>query len=130
MYVSVNFVSTHVFKIACEPERVERHEQTEELLHRLWDLNSRGIRREKNAVKESFLEDISFSSGRYSVKCPMEEMPEQNLLPDNYDLIFAMLNSLLRRLRKEPSILKEYDQIIQDQLSNGIKERVDEREDQ
>lgn len=42
----------------------------------------------------------------------------------------ARLNSLVRRLRKEPSILKEYNQVFEDQLCERIIERVDEREEQ
>ncbi|XP_068738691.1 uncharacterized protein [Montipora capricornis] len=40
------------------------------------------------------------------------------------------LNTLVRRLRKEPSVMKEYHQIFQDQLHHGIIERVDETEEQ
>lgn len=121
---SVNFVSTHVLKVACEPKKGCH---TEELLQRLWDLDSIGIR-EKETVHEAFLENISFANDRYSVKLPLKE--NRDLLPDNYDLSLARLNSLVRRLRKEPSIMKEYDQIFQDQLHHGIIERVDETEEQ
>lgn len=36
----------------------------------------------------------------------------------------------MRRLRKEPSIIKEYDQTFRDQLHDGIIERVEETEEQ
>ncbi|XP_044164876.1 uncharacterized protein LOC122948842 [Acropora millepora] len=73
---SVNFVATHVLKAATQTQ----HEgpATEELLHRLWDLDSIGIR-----DKET-----------------------------------------------EPSILKEYSQVFEDQLHEKIIERVDETEEQ
>ena len=37
---------------------------------------------------------------------------------------------MMRRLRKEPSIIKEYDQTFRDQLHDGIIERVEETEEQ
>ena len=37
---------------------------------------------------------------------------------------------MMRRLRKEPSIIKEYDQTFRDQLHDGIIERVEETEGQ
>ncbi|CAB3997663.1 Hypothetical predicted protein [Paramuricea clavata] len=39
---SVNFVSTHVLRVAAELPSVENEKQPEELLHRLWDLESIG----------------------------------------------------------------------------------------
>lgn len=50
-------------------------------------------------------------------------------LPDNYDLSLARLNFVLRRLRKELSIMEEDDRIFRDQLHNEIIERVEEIEE-
>lgn len=76
-----------------------------------------------NVSREHFLEN-----GRYCVKLPLEK--NRDLLPDNYDLSLARLNSVMWRLRKEPSIIKEYDQTFRDQLHDGIIERVEETEEQ
>ena len=67
---SVNFVSTHILKVATQTQ----HESsgTEELLHRLWDLASIGIR-DKETVHDKFLENISFTIGRYCVTLPLKE---------------------------------------------------------
>ena len=46
-------------------------------------------------------------------------------MPDNFENCVARLSSQLKRLRKDPEILKEYDSIIQDQLQSGIIEQVD-----
>ena len=51
-------------------------------------------------------------------------------LPDNYHLSKKRIFSLLHRLKQSPSILKEYDTIIRDQLSRGIVEVVDDGEGQ
>ena len=48
------------------------------------------------------------------------------LLPDNLPLSQKRLLSLLKRLRREPSILKDYDSIIQQQRKLGIVEVVED----
>ena len=48
------------------------------------------------------------------------------MLPDNYLHCKGHLDSLLKRLRKNPKLLEEYDSIIKNQLKEGIVERVDE----
>ena len=53
--------------------------------------------------------------------------PDHAELPDNYDLSKRRLLGLLKRLRNEPETLKEYDNVIRDQLNKGIVESVPER---
>ena len=48
----------------------------------------------------------------------------------NCDLSLARLNNLVRPLRKEPSVMKEYHQIFLDQLHQGIIECIHETEEQ
>ena len=61
--------------------------------------------------------------GKYSVHLPWKE--HHKLLPNNFENSVARLSSQLKRLRREPDILREYDSIIQDQLQSGIIEKVD-----
>ena len=46
-------------------------------------------------------------------------------MQDNFENCVARLSSQLKRLIKDPEVLKEYDFIIQDQLQSGIIEQVD-----
>ena len=48
------------------------------------------------------------------------------MLPDNYILSKSRLVSLLSRLRNGPGVLEEYHAVIQEQLTAGIVERVEE----
>ena len=48
------------------------------------------------------------------------------MLPQNYDLCQRCLQGLLQCLRHNPTPLKEYDSIIQNQLQQGIVESVDQ----
>ena len=47
-----------------------------------------------------------------------------DLLPNNDQGSLRRLESLLKKLQKEPNILAQYDEVIQDQLAKGIVERV------
>lgn len=116
---SVNFVSTHVLKATVEMDQNDILER--EMVSKLWDLESVGIR-ERDSVHESFLKNVSFENNRYNVKLPIKE--NHKLLPDNYELSLSRLNSLVKRLQKEPDIFREYNQIIKEQLESGIIERV------
>ena len=65
----------------------------------------------------------SLKDGRYSVNLPWKEYHET--LPDNYENCVVRLKSLLRKLRQEPEMLTNYDQIIRQQLEAGIIDRGD-----
>ena len=47
------------------------------------------------------------------MKLPFRESAP--LLPDNYELSVKRLNSMLSRLKKQPELLKEYDEIVRNQ---------------
>ena len=47
-----------------------------------------------------------------------------DLLPNNKQGSLRRLESLLKKLQKEPDLLDKYDEVIQDQLAKGIVERV------
>uniref|UniRef100_A0A1I7UTQ3 Integrase catalytic domain-containing protein n=1 Tax=Caenorhabditis tropicalis TaxID=1561998 RepID=A0A1I7UTQ3_9PELO len=49
---------------------------------------------------------------------------KQNRLKDNKSVAFRRLESLIRQLRKNPTLLKEYNKIIEQQESSGIIEKV------
>ena len=115
---SIQFSSTHVLRT--ESRVVDYTLQGD--LDRLWDLDSVGIR-DKDTVREAFEKNLSFEDGKYLVHLPWKE--QHGLLPDNFENCVAGLSSQLKRLRKDPEILKEYDSIIQDQLQSGIIDQVD-----
>jgi len=92
---------------------------------KMWDLETLGICKE-NEIHEEFLDNISFTGSRYSVKLPwkMRHAP----LPTNYSLAFSRLKGQLRRLKEQPEIRKSYDNIIKEQLDAGIIDQVYELE--
>ena len=90
-------------------------------VQKLWNFEALCIT-EGNEVHEEFLNDTSFTGSRYSVKLPCKEGYDK--LPDNYANSLGRMKGQLRRLRKEPNLLREYDSIIREQAELGIIEQV------
>ena len=58
--------------------------------------------------------------GWYETKLPWKaNHPE---LPNNKEGSLGLLNSLVKRLQKNPELFEKYDVIIKDQLTEGIVE--------
>ena len=95
-------------------------------LERFWDLETIGIMdsphiSDDETAQALFSKSVTFENGRYNVSWPWK--PDREL-PDNYMLAKGRLTSLIRRLRRDPDMLKRYDDVIQDQLTKGIKEEA------
>ena len=108
---------------SCVEER-----EADPLIHEIkkfWEVESeRGkFLNETPSIEDQFEADIAFVDGKYQCKMPFKE--EHPLLPDNYTVAKSRLNSLLCRLKANPKVAKEYDNVIKDQLEKGIVEKVD-----
>ena len=113
--VQVNFVGSD----SIMTESLERNVQ------RLWDLEALGIAG-SSEVYEDFVDSIAFNGTRYSVKLPWKE--GHNSLPSNYELSLSRMKGQIRKLRKEPEVLEEYNEVIKEQFTSGVKESVTELE--
>ena len=89
----------------------------------LWDPKTLCIC-EKKDVYEDLMENIQFNGKRYSVKLPWKV--RHQMLPSNHHLCVNSLKTLKGLLDKEPEIAQEYDEVIQEQLKEGIIEKVTE----
>ena len=80
----------------------------------MWDLDSVGIR-DKDTVSEAFEKNLSFEDGKYLALLTLEGATSAvtRILRTVH---VARLTLQLKRLRKDPEILIEYDSIFQDQL--------------
>ena len=72
--------------------------------------------------KEEF--QIDFNGKRYEVSLPWNADFSDEFLQSNYELCNKRLQSLFSKLKDKPDLLQEYDTIFQEQLKNGIIERV------
>ena len=98
-------------------------EQTlNETMRSFWELESFGISNTNRSLYDDLCNTIKFRDGRYEVQLPWKT-PRRDL-PNNYELSLKRLRGLLRRLRNDPDVLREYDTIIKNQLQQGIVELV------
>ena len=117
---TVSLVTTHTLRV----EGVTNKE-LDTTLRSFWELESLGIQDPNNdPVSDQFASTVQMKSGRYEVSLPWREYHDP--LPDNYDLSRKRLYGLLRILKQNPDILREYDTIIHDQLERGIVEVVED----
>ena len=94
----------------------------EERLCAFWELGALGIQDEERTLYDDFAKVVKFEDGRYKVPLPWKEFHAPLL--DNYRLSVDRLHGLLRWLKQDSAVFKEYDNIIQDQLEKGIIEAV------
>ena len=90
----------------------------------LFDTNGKeGTDKTTSASPQNEHVNIVHDGERYVVNLPFNSNA-QSLLPSNYQLCSSRLNSLIKKLCANPSLLAEYNAIIQEQLDTGIIERV------
>ena len=117
---------------------VQNPDKLENELKRFWEIEETGVKgqftekhiEDENQADEheNFVKDIRFEDDRYQVKLPWIETDNMPPLTGNYDLCNRRLNSLMFRLKKDPKLLKQNDDVFMEQLSTGIIERVPESE--
>ena len=119
---ALNLISAHALKVEAFTFQCNDC-SLDQRIKEFWDLETLGIRKNESSVYDTFMQTINFQAGRHCVRLPWKD--SHPTLPDNLDLSQRRLYGLLRRLRQEPRILKEYDAIIKEQLEKGIVEVVD-----
>jgi hypothetical protein len=113
-----------VLKFATQLLTPDATDMTQEL-GRFWRLETLGVFPNDESVYEKFTQSIQLKHKRCEVELPWKE--SDPVLPDNYQLSKNRLKHLLTRLRKDPEILQEYDNVIKELLKEGIVEVVDEQ---
>ena len=96
-------------------------------IEKFWSLESLGIMDspshcDDDLALDNFNNSVKFINGRYMVAWPWKE--ENPDLPENYQLAYGRLRSIVQKLKKDPKLLKQYEEIIQEQLRRGIIEKV------
>ena len=89
-----------------------------------WETESIGIREPEdssiNELSRSFLKNIKYEDSRCEVSLPWKE--EKMNVSTDYNYCYNRLRSLQCKLRKEPELLEEYNNTINDQLERGVEE--------
>ena len=118
---AVNLVTTHSLRVDAY-----RRQQTEgELNNQLkmfWNLESLGIKHDEPSVYEEFQWGIVHKHPQYEVSLPWKRT--RPALHEHRELALRRLNGLLKCLKQDPEMLKQYDSVIKEQLTKGIIESV------
>ena len=106
---------------------VTEHRQEQFVLERFWQIESVGVQPNSSEEMPDFLKyyqdlSIMLEDGRYSAKLPWR--PEHPPLPSNAEVTKHRTRSMIRKLTTDPEKLRMYNDIIQEQLSRGFIERV------
>lgn len=96
-------------------------------LEDFWNIESIGVTdkpsiNDDDVAMETFRNTLKFKDKRYQVTWPWKsENPD---LPQNRQLAISRLNSCLSKLKNKQELLQKYDNVIQDQLTKGVIEKV------
>ena len=93
-------------------------------LKQFWETESIGIKEVSEITKshDVFNEQVRFNGQRYEVPLPWRD--NHPAISSDYELCVNHLKPLQRKLLKGPELIRKYNQIIEEQLSKGIVERV------
>ena len=117
---AVNITSTHI--LAAEAVPLPPEENLREQLRQFWKLESIGVLPDESSVQDKFEETVKFTGKRYQVQLPWKE--SHPMLPDNFDLSVARLHHLVKKLQTDKDLLREYDELICNQVASEIVEEV------
>ena len=96
-----------------------------EKIESFWQLESLGIREEESTVLADFLNTIEYNGERYIAKLPWNGNEE--FLKDHRRLAMNRLETTTKSVIAK-NRLKEYDEVLQEQVRTGILEEVQEEE--
>ena len=102
-------------------------------LRSFWELESIGIvQGENTSVRDPVLGDfdrnVKFVDGRYEVVLPWKPASPGKRLVNNEGLARKRLDSLTRKLDKDPQLQERYDQALSDMETSGVIEEVPPQE--
>lgn len=97
-------------------------------LRRFWETESIGVTMEKGQSLENqealrnFEETIKYDNRRYELRLPWKD--EQTIIDNNYGPAENRFSMLVRKLQRNPTLYHRYNEVIQENLSEGIIEIV------
>lgn len=112
----------------CDSQFETTQDPLVDTLKKFWETEAIGIKNDPECKEsiETFNEGVRFNGERYEVELPWKD--DFPMIPSDYQLCVKRLRSLQRKMLHQPALLQEYDQILQEQIRNGIVERVPDEE--
>eukprot|EP00794_Sanderia_malayensis_P006668 gene6668-biopygen5443 len=107
---------------------VEKPSSIAEDFKKLYDVDILGIKDGSEDVYEEFQDNITkLNDGRYSVKLPWKK--GQYYLPSNKQLCEIRLKNLIKKLKNDQETFNAYDEVMKNQIRDGIVEFIPEQPD-
>ena len=110
---TVNLSSTHVSKTSAQEIDINY----DSCFQTFWQIESSET---KTKSFSDYSKHVYFNSHKYETSLAWKKQCE--LIPDNNALCESRLHSLIKRLKRDPVALHEYDPILKKQESDGIIE--------
>ena len=121
-----NISSIYTLKCSeCDVLDTNEPERLSEAVSKFWDLECVGIKNVEKSVVDSFLDTIKYDDVENAYEVSLPWKPNHPRLPDNYSNATKRLGSTFNRLKRNPEVLKEYHEIISDQLQKNVIEKCD-----
>ncbi|XP_052785982.1 uncharacterized protein LOC128221411 [Mya arenaria] len=107
---------------------VDKSLPTKPDLEDFWNVETIGItnpidQSDDQTAMKNFKNTFKRSDGRYQVTWPWRD--EYQELPENRGLALGRLKSLVNKIQRNPELMERYNATINNQLNNGIIEKVD-----
>lgn len=102
--------------------------ETKPDLEDFWKIESLGITDDQSHINDEiammkFKDTLKHENGMYQRAWPWKE--ENPKLPENRELALLRLKSNVARMKNKPDLLEKYNDVIQEQLSKGVIEKVE-----
>ena len=103
----------------------QKENRLEDAISKYWRVESLGVE-EPQIIIELTKGSIKHNGGRYEVSLPWRK--NHPILSNNYFQSKVRLNSLLKKLQRDPELMKNYEEVIDDQIEKGSVEKIDTKE--
>ena len=111
--------NVHANTVLKVESRVINHDDLALELRTFWDCESLNA-----TLDDKFVNEVESVEARYQVGLPFRE--DHDLLPDNFALCKSRLVLQLRCLSVKPDVSRQYNDVIREQLKQGIIEPVNQ----
>ena len=111
--------------LPCREEVIDESREIVDALDKFWKHEDMGVGHIETPKNESTM-NIEYDSNneRYQVILPWKDNIHEEL-NSNYEMCKTRLFSLFKRLKENPSLLRQYNEVFEQQLAEGVIERVD-----
>lgn len=97
-------------------------------IKQLWEVELEPDSLPDSAILQKFNDSIDFKDGRYSVSLPWKTKEHADSLQNNFDSAKKRLQSLSRKLEKQPKLKEQYNAALQEMVDTGVAEEVPEED--